>query len=220
MRQNRTNAHVVVVLSYQWTNALTIIVSSLRCLTLEPEPVSDGIPTVTDPTYPNNISFSSLHSVAKEKMTEGHPTTPKGTAEEHIMLPECPPAPRASYKALDWNISYPMLSLAPSLDDNHNSSGSISSSPPSLKRGYDGVMTTPELLLKPRPSAPVGTALFASRSMDVSSFHQIRLIRRNKKSKMTKSPSFSRAAWISWPNQEGPRMKYHVVQIRIVLAAY
>ncbi len=154
-------------------------------------------------------------------MTEGHPTTPMGTAEEHIMLPECPPAPRASYKALDWNLSAPTLSLAPSLDDNDNSSGEISSSssPPSLKRSYDGVITTPELLLKPRPSAPVGIALFASRSMDVSSFHQICVIRRNKKSKMTKSPSFSRAAWISWPNQEGPRMKYHVLQIRIVLAA-
>ena len=129
-------------------------------------------------------------------MTEGHPTTPKWTAEEHIMLPECPPAPRASHNALDWNLSSPTLSLAPSLDDNENSSGKISSSisPPSLKRSYDGVITTPELLLKPRPSAPVGTALFASRLTDVLSFHQIRLIRMNKKSKMTKSPSFSRAA--------------------------
>ncbi len=129
-------------------------------------------------------------------MIEGYPTTPKRTAEEHIMFPECPPAPRASYKALDWNLSSPTLSLAPSLDDNDNSSGEISSSSsaPSLKRTYDGVITTPELLLKPRPSAPVGTALFASRSMDISSFHQIRLIRRNMKSKMTKSPSFSRAA--------------------------
>ena len=133
-------------------------------------------------------------------MTVEH-LTPKPTAEEY-MLPVCPPTPRIAHMALD---STPF-------DDNNTLSdlsigkflfgtGKISSptKPLSLERSYGGIRTTLEFWLKPRPSKyspplpPVDTCALQSMKQSPSS-QQIYLMCRNKKSKLTRSPSFSSAA--------------------------
>jgi hypothetical protein len=123
------------------------------------------------------------------------------TAEEY-MLPVCPPTPRIAHMALD---STPF-------DDNNTLSdlsirkflfgtGKISSptKPLFLERSYGGIRTTLEFRLKPRPSKyspplpPVDTCALQSMKQSPSS-QQIYLMSRNKKSKLTRSPSFSSAA--------------------------
>ncbi|KAL3793736.1 hypothetical protein ACHAW5_008528 [Stephanodiscus triporus] len=156
-------------------------------------------------------------------MAEGH-LTPKRIDEEHnnmSLLPECPPPPRMNPKALlalDWNSpSSPTPSPSRSFDhdDDHDDDDAPSderrlhSGARSIKRGYyhDGVLTTSELRLKPRPYARpllfphhphVGDALRDRRSTSSSSstgrIRRHRIGSRNKKPKMTKSPSFNRAA--------------------------
>jgi hypothetical protein len=152
------------------------------------------------PIYPNTISFAyTLHSIAKKTMPIEY-LTPKPTAEEY-MLPVCPPPPTLPHKALvltpfDDNDTLPDLSIGKFLFGTGKNSSPI---PLSLERSYGGISTTLGFRLKPRPSKyspplpPVDT--FALQSMKRSaSSQQIYLMSRKKKSNLTRSPSFSRAA--------------------------
>jgi len=154
---------------------------------------------LSDPPQHNFFRLHS-HSIAKKTMAVEH-LTPKPTAEEY-MLQVCPPPPRIAHTALDLtpfddNNTLSDLSIGKFLFGTGKYSGPTK--PLSIERSYCGIRTTLEFRLKPRPSKdspplpPVDTCTLQSMKRSPSS-QQIYLMSRNKKSKLTRSPSFSRAA--------------------------
>ncbi|KAL3806535.1 hypothetical protein ACHAXA_001754 [Cyclostephanos tholiformis] len=136
--------------------------------------------------------------------------TPKPTAGE--LIPMCPPPPALPHKALALT---PTSSISRSFDDHDEEACSVLSignflndgtdrnssftRPQPPQRSYDAIRTTPVIWLKPRPSkytppsTPVDTCADQSMKRNASS-QKIYLMSRNKKLKMTRTLSFSRAA--------------------------
>ena len=137
--------------------------------------------------------------------------TPKPIAEE--LMPVCPPPPELPHRTLALT---PTSRISPTFDNDDDDEAllelsignflsgivrntSSPTSPPPSRRSYEGIGPTPVSWLKPRfskytpPIAPIDTCPREPMKR-IASSQQLILLSRNKKSKMTRTTSFCRAA--------------------------